>query len=57
MGCLSDALSQIYHASCEWGTKDIHASGGYFHMANVFFRQNKMDIADSLYNQASVFFH
>lgn len=22
---------------------------GYFHMANLFFRQNKMDIANSLY--------
>nr|CAB3267962.1 zinc finger MYND domain-containing protein 12 [Phallusia mammillata] len=43
----------IYHASNQWGTKDIHTTGGYFHMANVFFRQNKMDVADSLYNQVT----
>nr|XP_002127183.1 zinc finger MYND domain-containing protein 12 [Ciona intestinalis] len=43
----------IYHASKEWGTTDIHACGGYFHMANVFFRQNKMDVADSLYSQVT----
>jgi len=43
----------IYHASSEWGTCDIRTSGGYFHMANVFFRQNKMDIADSLYTQVT----
>jgi len=43
----------IYHASSEWGTCDIKTSGGYFHMANVFFRQNKMDIADSLYTQVT----
>uniref|UniRef100_H2YBS2 Uncharacterized protein n=1 Tax=Ciona savignyi TaxID=51511 RepID=H2YBS2_CIOSA len=43
----------IYHASKEWGTSDIRACGGYFHMANVFFRQNKMDVADSLYSKVT----
>lgn len=33
------------------GTDDIRTSGGYFHMANVFYRQNKLDVAFSLYNQ------
>jgi len=42
---------QIYHASEEFGTDDIRTSGGYFHMANVFFRQGRMEIADSLYRQ------
>lgn len=41
----------IYHASCAFGTDHIKTSGGYFHMANVFYRQNKLDIAFSLYSQ------
>ncbi|NXH69749.1 ZMY12 protein, partial [Hydrobates tethys] len=41
--------NDIYLASSTFGLKSIEASGGYFHMANVFFRQNKMDIANSLY--------
>lgn len=41
----------MYHASEEFGTEDIQTSGGYFHMANVFFRQNKMAVANSLYEQ------
>ncbi|NWI24688.1 ZMY12 protein, partial [Sula dactylatra] len=39
----------IYLASSAFGLKSIETSGGYFHMANVFFRQNKTDIANSLY--------
>lgn len=54
-GDYSDALrmlaEDIFHASTEWNSGHIRTSGGYFHMANVFFRQNKMDIADSLYTQ------
>ena len=38
-------------ASEEFGTNDIKTSGGYFHMANIFFRQNKFDVADSLYEK------
>ena len=37
------------------GTDDIRTSGGYFHMANVFYRQNKLDVAFSLYNQVRQF--
>ncbi|XP_033103912.1 zinc finger MYND domain-containing protein 12-like [Anneissia japonica] len=47
----------IYHASEEFGTDDIQTSGGYFHMANVFFRQNRMDIADSLYTRVTAIWH
>ncbi|MGH0189062.1 UNVERIFIED_CONTAM: hypothetical protein FKN15_033262 [Acipenser sinensis] len=43
--------NDIYYASEEFGTDSIVTSGGYFHMANVFFRQSKMDIADSLYTK------
>ena len=48
-------ISQIYHASEEFGTHDIRTSGGYFHMGNVFFRQGRMDVADTLYRQVSCF--
>uniref|UniRef100_A0A803YFK4 Zinc finger MYND-type containing 12 n=1 Tax=Meleagris gallopavo TaxID=9103 RepID=A0A803YFK4_MELGA len=41
--------NDIYLASSTFGVKSVEASGGYFHMANVFFHQNKMDIANSLY--------
>ena len=44
-------ILQIYHASEEFGTDDIRTSGGYFHMGNVFFRQGRMDVADTLYRQ------
>lgn len=47
----------IYHASSEWHANHIRVSGGYFHMANVFFRQNKMDVADSLYTQVISIWH
>lgn len=35
------------------GPSDIATSGGYFHMANVFFRQNQMLVADSLYDKVT----
>ncbi|NXC45394.1 ZMY12 protein, partial [Penelope pileata] len=41
--------NDIYLASSTFGLKSIQISGGYFHMANIFFHQNKMDIANSLY--------
>ncbi|XP_025081021.1 zinc finger MYND domain-containing protein 12-like [Pomacea canaliculata] len=60
-GDFPEALRQladdIYNASEEYGTDDIRTSGGYFHMANVFFRQGKRDIADSLYNQVTDIWH
>jgi len=56
-GNSKDALRQfaddIYHSSMEFGTDSIKTSGGYFHMANVFFKQNKLDVAFSLYSQVT----
>ncbi|OXB60726.1 hypothetical protein ASZ78_006089 [Callipepla squamata] len=49
--------NDIYLASSTFGLKSIEASGGYFHMANVFFRQNKMDIANSLYAEVTDIWH
>ncbi|NXD79720.1 ZMY12 protein, partial [Halcyon senegalensis] len=52
-GNLEQALyhlaNDVYLVSSTFGLKSLETSGGYFHMANVFFRQNKMDIANSLY--------
>ncbi|XP_054857204.1 zinc finger MYND domain-containing protein 12 [Eublepharis macularius] len=45
--------NDIYFASCAFGTNDVAVSGGYFHMANVFFRQNRMDVADSMYTEVT----
>ncbi|XP_058858237.1 zinc finger MYND domain-containing protein 12-like isoform X1 [Acipenser ruthenus] len=45
--------NDIYYASEEFGTDSIVTSGGYFHMANVFFQQSKMDVADSLYTKVT----
>ncbi|XP_072281963.1 zinc finger MYND domain-containing protein 12 [Pyxicephalus adspersus] len=54
---LSHLSNDIYFASTVSGPSDISTAGGYFHMANVFFRQNKMDIADSLYSEVMDIWH
>ncbi|XP_051895461.1 zinc finger MYND domain-containing protein 12 [Pristis pectinata] len=43
----------IYHATRVFSVSDIHTAGGYYHMANVFYKQEKMDIADSLYSEVT----
>ena len=42
---------QIYYASEEFGVMDIRASGGYFHMAEVFQQQHNYTVAKSLFRQ------
>jgi len=54
---LRHLADDIYHASEEYGPDEIRTSGGYFHMANVFFRQGKRDVADSLYRQVTEIWH
>uniref|UniRef100_A0A8C5MYB5 Zinc finger MYND-type containing 12 n=1 Tax=Leptobrachium leishanense TaxID=445787 RepID=A0A8C5MYB5_9ANUR len=54
---LRHLANDVYFASTVWGTDNIHTSGGYFHMANIFFRQNKMDVADSLYSEVTDIWH
>ncbi|XP_074748970.1 zinc finger MYND domain-containing protein 12, partial [Strix uralensis] len=49
--------NDIYLASSMFGLKSVETSGGYFHMANIFFRQNKMDIANSLYAEVTDIWH
>ncbi|XP_072101260.1 zinc finger MYND domain-containing protein 12 isoform X1 [Mobula birostris] len=43
----------IYHATQVFGVSDVHTAGGYYHMANVFYKQEKMDVADSLYSEVT----
>ncbi|ELK31117.1 Zinc finger MYND domain-containing protein 12 [Myotis davidii] len=38
-------------SSCAYGTEDIRTSGGYFHLANIFFDLMKFDLADTLYTK------
>ncbi|NXN12026.1 ZMY12 protein, partial [Indicator maculatus] len=40
---------EIYLTSSMLGPRCVEASGGYFHMAKVYFQQNKLEVADSLY--------
>ncbi|XP_073936527.1 zinc finger MYND domain-containing protein 12 isoform X3 [Castor canadensis] len=47
----------IYFASCAFGTEDIRTSGGYFHLANIFYDLNKLDLADTLYTKVSEIWH
>nr|XP_009931204.1 PREDICTED: zinc finger MYND domain-containing protein 12 [Opisthocomus hoazin] len=49
--------NDVYLASSAFGLKSIETSGGYFHMASVFFRQNKMDVANSLYTEVTDIWH
>ncbi|KAL0604630.1 LOW QUALITY PROTEIN: Zinc finger MYND domain-containing protein 12 [Plecturocebus cupreus] len=45
--------NDIYFASCAFGTEDIRTSGGYFHLANIFYDLKKLDLADTLYTKVS----
>ncbi|XP_004679509.1 PREDICTED: zinc finger MYND domain-containing protein 12 isoform X1 [Condylura cristata] len=45
--------NDIYFASCAFGTENIRTSGGYFHLANIFYGLNKLDLADTLYTKVS----
>ncbi|XP_062049275.1 zinc finger MYND domain-containing protein 12 [Lepus europaeus] len=45
--------NDIYFASCAFGTEDIRTSGGYFHLANIFYGLKKLDLADSLYTKVA----
>ncbi|KAM4014703.1 zinc finger MYND domain-containing protein 12 [Anomaloglossus baeobatrachus] len=49
--------NDVFFASTVSEPNHISTSGGFFHMANIFFRQNKMDIADSLYSEVTDIWH
>ena len=54
---LENLAEDVYYASCAFGTDDIRTSGGYFHMANIFQQQNKLDVAYSLYSTLTSIWH
>ncbi|TRZ25251.1 hypothetical protein HGM15179_001830 [Zosterops borbonicus] len=60
-GNLDQALyhlaNDVYLATAEFGLNSVEASGGYLNMANIFFHQNKMDAANSLYTEVSNLWH
>ncbi|XP_062363717.1 zinc finger MYND domain-containing protein 12 [Cinclus cinclus] len=60
-GNLDQALyhlaNDVYLATAEFGLNSVEVSGGYFHMANIFFHKNKMDTANSLYTEVSSLWH
>ncbi|XP_069730649.1 zinc finger MYND domain-containing protein 12 isoform X2 [Phaenicophaeus curvirostris] len=54
---LDHLANEVYLVSSTFGLKSIEAAGGYFHMANIFLRQNKMDVAKSLYAKVTSIWH
>uniref|UniRef100_A0A4W4DWM6 MYND-type domain-containing protein n=1 Tax=Electrophorus electricus TaxID=8005 RepID=A0A4W4DWM6_ELEEL len=49
--------NDIFHASEEFGLNSVVSAGGYFLMANVFVKEEKPDIAISLYSQVHQHLH
>jgi len=47
---LTDLAESIYQASHAYGVNDVKTSGGYYHMANIFYQQDKMDVAFSIFD-------
>ncbi|XP_035238484.1 zinc finger MYND domain-containing protein 12 isoform X1 [Anguilla anguilla] len=56
-GALFHLANDIYYASEEYGQDSIVTCGGYYLMADVFFRQGKMDIVNSLYTEVANTWH
>jgi len=60
-GLTNEALrhlaNDIYYASEEYGTSDIHTSGGYFHMGNIYYSQGDIATASSLFEQVTEIWH
>ncbi|XP_076472657.1 zinc finger MYND domain-containing protein 12-like isoform X2 [Babylonia areolata] len=54
---LREFAEDIYQATVAYGTDHIETSGGYFHMANIFFRQGRRLVADSIYRQVTNMWH
>lgn len=54
---LRNLANDIYCSSEEFGTEDVRVTGGYFLMANIYFKLEKMQIADSLYRQVTNMWH
>ncbi|XP_036435057.1 zinc finger MYND domain-containing protein 12 isoform X2 [Colossoma macropomum] len=49
--------NDVYYASEEFGLNTVETAGGYYLMAEVFSKQEKLDIANSLYSQVASTWH
>ncbi|XP_066499577.1 zinc finger MYND domain-containing protein 12 isoform X2 [Hoplias malabaricus] len=49
--------NDVYYASEELGLNSVETARGYFLMANVFLKQEKLEIANSLYSQVASTWH
>ncbi|KAL7884858.1 hypothetical protein AOLI_G00076280 [Acnodon oligacanthus] len=49
--------NDVYYTSEEFGLNTVETAGGYFLMAEVFSKQEKLDIANSLYSQVASTWH
>ncbi|KAL1021265.1 hypothetical protein UPYG_G00010920 [Umbra pygmaea] len=56
-GALLHFANDVYYSCEEHGLENIVTCGGYFLMANVFTKQGKMDIANSLYTEVASTWH
>nr|ACO08964.1 Zinc finger MYND domain-containing protein 12 [Osmerus mordax] len=56
-GALLSFANDVYYASDEYGLDNIVTKGGYFLMANVFMKQEKKDIAHSMYAEVAKTWH
>ena len=53
---MSPALSNdVYYSSLEIGPEHVDTAGGYYHMANIFYSQNRIENALALYDKVVVF--
>lgn len=54
-GKYDDALRQlandVYYSSLEIGPEHVDTAGGYFHMANIFYQQNRVESALAFYDK------
>jgi tetratricopeptide (TPR) repeat protein len=48
---LQELAKDVYHSSLSVGPEHIDTSGGFFHMANLFYAQNKIDNALAFYDK------
>ena len=48
---LKELAKDVYHSSLEVGPEHVDTSGGFFHMANIFYIQNKIDNALAFYDK------
>lgn len=50
--CYQCSCIQVYQASLGSSPNAVEAAGGYFHIAGIFLRENKPQVASSLHDKA-----